>query len=95
MKTFEVRVLPDNLTLPVEAGTNLLDALRHAGLQPDAPCGGNGTCGKCKVIVDGQEMLACKTAVDRDMTVCLPESAKAEILTQGITALQERYTECE
>lgn len=84
MKTFEVRVLPDNLTLPVEAGTNLLDALRHAGLQPDAPCGGKGTCGKCKVLVDGAEVLSCQTVVDRDMAVTLPQSHDAVILTGGL-----------
>jgi len=82
----KVHIQNNGKVLQAEAGENLLKLLQRNALAPDAPCGGNGTCGKCKVLVDGQEMLACKTAVDRDMTVCLPETAKAEILTQGITA---------
>ena len=35
------------------AGANLLEVLRENGLHPDAPCGGKGKCGKCKVLVDG------------------------------------------
>jgi uncharacterized 2Fe-2S/4Fe-4S cluster protein (DUF4445 family) len=30
-------------------GESLLDAARRAGIALDAPCGGKGTCGKCKV----------------------------------------------
>ncbi|MDR1353325.1 MAG: ASKHA domain-containing protein [Treponema sp.] len=30
-------------------GESLLDAARRAGVAIDAPCGGNGTCGKCRV----------------------------------------------
>ena len=62
-----------NISVP--AGTKLLDALRENSIYLDAPCGGNGTCGKCKVVVGGAEMLACKTMVDRDMTVILPQVA--------------------
>lgn len=62
-----------NRNISVPAGTKLLDALRENSIYLDAPCGGNGTCGKCKVLVDGVEMLACQTLVDRDMTVVLPQ----------------------
>ena len=69
----------------VPMGTNLLEALRSGGYIVDAPCGGRGTCGKCRVIVDGVEMLACQTTVDRDMTVELPEKGRESILTAGIS----------
>ena len=37
-----------------EQGESLLSALQRAGLrEPDAPCGGNGTCGKCLVEAEG------------------------------------------
>lgn len=68
----------------VQAGQTLLSALRQAGLAVDAPCGGEGRCGKCKVFVDGKEVLACQTVVDRDMTVTLPQKAAQNILTAGI-----------
>lgn len=68
---------------PAAAGQTVLEALRAAGFHPDAPCGGKGKCGKCKVLIDGQEQLSCQTVVDRDMTVVLPEAADGRILTAG------------
>ena len=77
-----VLILPANVHMEVPAGTTLLDTLRQAGSIVDAPCGGRGTCGKCRVTVDGVEQLACQTKVDRDMTVELPRQAAASILTE-------------
>ena len=38
----------------VQEGINLLEAAKQAGIAIDAPCGGNGTCGKCRVkLLDG------------------------------------------
>ena len=84
MPTYQIRILPDDTVLAVKAGTNLLQALRDAGLQPDAPCGGKGTCGKCRVLVDGETGLSCQTVVDRDLCVTLPQSHDAVILTSGM-----------
>ena len=69
MDQFRVTFLPNDLTITVPAGTTLLRAQIDAGLRPDAPCAGHGLCGKCRVMVDGREVSACQTAVDRDMTV--------------------------
>ena len=79
---YRVSVSPENVHIEVPAGMTLLDALRQAGFSVDAPCGGRGTCGKCRVTVDGVEKLACQTKVDRDMTVELPREAAASILTE-------------
>ena len=57
--------------------------LRENGLHPDAPCGGKGKCGKCKVLVDGVEQLACQTSVDRDLSLVLPHLDSAQILTDA------------
>ena len=40
-----------------------------------------------RVTVDGQEALACRTAVSRDMTVTLPRHASQQILTEGIATM--------
>lgn len=81
-------VLPEKRNMEAAAGARLLDVLRGASLLEDAPCGGNGRCGKCRVIVDGEAVLACQVTVDHDMTVELPERQTAVILTEGIlTAL--------
>lgn len=84
MEQFAVTFQPSGVVVAVCRGTSLLSAQIAAGLRPDGPCGGRGTCGKCRVTVDGQEVLACQTPVDRDMTVWLPGEEKIRILTQGI-----------
>lgn len=38
-----------NLTVPAFAGESLLEAANKVNLAIDAPCSGNGTCGKCRV----------------------------------------------
>ena len=78
-----VLILPANVQMEVPAGMTLLDALRQAGFSVDAPCGGRGTCGKCRIMVDGEEKLACQTKVDRDMTVELPRQAACMYLPQN------------
>ncbi|MCQ5030132.1 ASKHA domain-containing protein [Flavonifractor sp. DFI.6.63] len=41
-------------TIEGRSGETLLSALQRAGLrEPEAPCGGNGTCGKCLAAVSG------------------------------------------
>ena len=86
----------NNKKLSAAAGTNLLDALKENGIYPDAPCGGNGTCGKCTMLVNGTEVLACKTVVDRDMTVVLPQaeiriSQERFCAEQGVDPLGDGY----
>lgn len=52
----EVRVKfePSGRTVSVPQGTKILDAAVRAGVALDTPCGGHGTCGKCRVrLVDG------------------------------------------
>ena len=84
MKTHTVTFLPEGITLPVSSGTTVLQAQITAGLRPDAPCGGKGTCGKCVVTLEGQQVLACQTIVDRDMTVHTTRPDTAKILTGGL-----------
>jgi uncharacterized 2Fe-2S/4Fe-4S cluster protein (DUF4445 family) len=42
---------PDGRTVDASAGETLLEAARKAGLDLNAPCGGVGVCGNCKVQV--------------------------------------------
>lgn len=81
-----IRIPTIGREISVAEGTRLLEALRKEGLAPDAPCGGNGICGKCTVLADGREVLSCKTAVDRDMEVQLPKKGQLNILQTGIDA---------
>lgn len=86
MEQYTVTFEPNHTAVSVSHGTTLLQAQISAGLRPDAPCGGKGTCGKCKVRLDGKELLACQTAVDRDMTVYTRETASTNILIGGLAA---------
>lgn len=82
-KRYFINILPGGQCIQAEAGISLLSALRAHGLAPDAPCGGNGSCGKCTVLVDGVKQLACQTSVDREMSVVLPEQASVQALADG------------
>ena len=43
------------ITIECNAGDNLLELARRANVAIDAPCSGNGSCGKCRVkLVDGE-----------------------------------------
>lgn len=69
----QVTILPMGITVPMEQGTTLLEGLRRWGQTVDAPCGGNGTCGKCTVLVDGVGVKACSYKVEKDISVTLPQ----------------------
>ncbi len=84
MKSFTVTFLPDNIITEAPAGSTILQAQIAAGLHPDAPCGGKGTCGKCRVTVDGKEVLACQTIVKHDMAVFTETEDGEKILTTGL-----------
>jgi uncharacterized 2Fe-2S/4Fe-4S cluster protein (DUF4445 family) len=57
-----------------EKGDKLSDILRENGFFIDMPCGGNGTCGKCTVTVNGREESACRYIINEDISVVLPVS---------------------
>ena len=82
----QVTFLPDSITITVQPGTTLLQAQIAAGLHPDAPCGGKGTCGKCRVELGGKTVPACQTRVFQNTTVTLPRREESAILTGGLSA---------
>lgn len=85
MTKYQITFADEQLSFPAEAGKTVLQAQIDAGLTPDAFCGGTGKCGKCKVVIDGKEVLACQTVIDRDMTVYTghQKTEQAQILTDG------------
>ncbi|MGE5646248.1 MAG: ASKHA domain-containing protein [Acidobacteriota bacterium] len=74
-----VRFLPADVAVEVASGTLLHEAAARAGVADlELPCGGQGSCGQCLVdLVDGDgaatSVLACRTQVESDLTVRLPE----------------------
>ncbi len=47
--TFKIENHRQDIKCQAEAGENLLRIAQRAGIDIDAPCAGNGTCGKCRV----------------------------------------------
>lgn len=87
----KLTILPDHLTVEVQAGESILEAVRRAGINLASSCGGTGTCGKCRVeLVDGNvdsqvrtkklgvnEVLSCKSYfIDGDVTVNIPNDGR-------------------
>ena len=56
--TYPVTFLPVAKTVHVEASTTLLQAAMQAGLLIDSPCGGGGTCAKCRVRIHAGQAAA-------------------------------------
>ncbi len=85
MQKFDIELRPYGKKVSVSPGTTLLEAARLAEVPIDAPCGGNGTCGKCMVrILDGETpglVQACRTEIHANLTVELPRSGEHHILT--------------
>ena len=51
-KECTVQFEPSGLKVKVPSGTTLLEAANRAGIYISSICGGDGYCGKCKVIID-------------------------------------------
>ena len=66
-------------------GETLLARISASNLFLDAPCGGKGKCGKCLVRLSpgGEQVLACRTPVESDMTVYLPDEMDMNIADSG------------
>ncbi len=80
---YSVRFLPADRIVNVAAGSRLSDVAVEVGLPIRTDCGANGGCGKCSVILrfpDGSEtkQLACRTFVDSDLDVTIPQTSLAK-----------------
>jgi len=58
-----VRFEPSGLKTEVPAGTVLLEAANKAGIYLSSICGGDGYCGKCKIVIDEGQFQSKPTAL--------------------------------
>ena len=58
MKTYSVTFLPDEKTVQAAAGKSILEAALVAGIPINSVCGGEGVCGKCRVLVKSGKVEA-------------------------------------
>ncbi len=69
------------ITIKTEGNDSLLQILRANGFEIFTPCGGNGTCGKCKVWQKGEgSITSCVHYVTESMEIILPDKKEAQIL---------------
>ena len=79
----------------VSPGSNLLDVLQSHNFEIYAPCGGEGTCGKCLVGIrdrrqaDQSQVTSCRYTVDSDIDIYLPDTAETEVLVSQYERLRE------
>jgi Uncharacterized metal-binding protein len=68
-----VKIITEKEKLSVKYKEKALvsDILKQAGPSLDMPCGGKGTCGKCRVKVDDKIVAACQTYLENDACVYL------------------------
>ncbi len=63
-------------TVKVASGTLLSEAAHLAGISINLECGGSGTCGKCKVLLDNKSILSCEKPVGtEDLVVKVPKTS--------------------
>ena len=71
------------VTIECNAGDNLLELARRANVAIDAPCSGNGSCGKCRVkLVEGQlETLKSRHITDEEYEASWRLSCNSKVLS--------------
>jgi uncharacterized 2Fe-2S/4Fe-4S cluster protein (DUF4445 family) len=62
-KQYTIRFEPSGLKIKVPSGAVLLEAAHKAGIYLSSICGGDGYCGKCKVIIDSGQFQSKPTAL--------------------------------
>jgi uncharacterized 2Fe-2S/4Fe-4S cluster protein (DUF4445 family) len=71
---YTVRFEPSGLKIEVLRGTVLLEVARNAGIYLSSICGGDGYCGKCKVIIDQGQFQS------RPTTLLTPEEVRENVV---------------
>jgi len=51
MENFKVRFIPDNKEVKARRGETILASAVNAGVYINSSCGGDGVCGRCKVVI--------------------------------------------
>lgn len=93
MPESKLTMITDDLqrSLVFDEGQTVLEVLQQAGIAITATCGGRGTCGKCRVLVDDEQgleyRLACTTVASDGMQVFTRDPAEMVIQDLGQPAL--------
>lgn len=96
MEQHKITFLPDNIQMEVPVGMNIMAAAAEAGVEVEGPCGGKGTCGKCRVKIlrsEGEEWVrACQTPISGDLVVEIPQ-AEVSVYRKSAISLSQTTVE--
>jgi uncharacterized 2Fe-2S/4Fe-4S cluster protein (DUF4445 family) len=87
MRYYKITFNPDEKTKVACEGMTIIEAANEAGISLQNSCGSQGICGKCAVIIDAKEVLACQYKVKSDVVVTIPAASRQrelKILEEGI-----------
>ncbi len=89
MKHCNITFLPEGKGIAIHQGASLLEAAGQVGIILNSPCGGQGICRKCRVLIGTakEPALACQTKVFEDLEVWIPPESRfirQQILEHGI-----------
>jgi uncharacterized 2Fe-2S/4Fe-4S cluster protein (DUF4445 family) len=93
--TVKIRFSPEGREITLPAGTDLLCAAQKADVYVNASCSGNGSCGKCKLIVESGEVTHQKTSLlspkDRERGMVL--ACQTRVLSDLVVQVPEETLE--
>ncbi len=75
------KVRINNTEYKTHKGELLSQVLTDNGFVVAHTCGGRGTCGKCKVTVNGEKFLSCKYVINSDIVVEVPQISDIKSVT--------------
>jgi uncharacterized 2Fe-2S/4Fe-4S cluster protein (DUF4445 family) len=77
---------PYGLTIEVEEGENLLRAALQAGVHINASCGGEGVCGKCRVILESGELESPRGSLltDQEWDLGYRQACQARVMSDVV-----------
>ncbi|MDD4953832.1 MAG: ASKHA domain-containing protein [Candidatus Omnitrophica bacterium] len=75
MEKFRITFYPDNKTIEIEKDKTILSAAISAGVYINSVCGGDGVCGKCRVIIKKGQINSPPESIlspkEKEKNICL------------------------
>ena len=85
MKTHTINFQPHNISIDVPEGETILRGALEAGVHINASCGGEGVCGKCRIIVekgtvaDGNSERLSREDIDKGYRIACQSVVKGDL----------------
>ena len=80
---------PYDITVEVPEGENLLRAALQAGVHINASCGGEGVCGKCRILLESGELDSLRSGLisDDDWDLGYRQACQSHVLSDVVVRI--------